>query len=82
MKLCSENIGCNSIKYTASDGKCFLYKNKPHSNLKQTDIGNCGGGNNDTCYYNKNNAIFIPYDDYVETGKKYRKNINHLIQIL
>lgn len=77
MELCSKNIGCNSIKYTSSDGKCVLYKNKPHSNLKETNIGNCGGGDNDVCYYNKNNSIFIPYDDYVETGKKYRKNINH-----
>lgn len=77
MKLCSENSGCNSIKYTKSNGECVLYKNKPHSNLKETDIGNCGGGDDDICYYNKNNAIFIPYDDYVETGKKYRKNKNH-----
>lgn len=77
MKLCTENNGCNSIKYTKSDGKCVLYKNKPHSNLKQTEIENCGGDKNDTCYYNKNNAIFIPYDDYIETGKKYRKNIKH-----
>ena len=74
MKLCTENSGCNSIKYTKSNSKCVLYKNKPHSNSKQTDIENCDG---DVCYYNKNNSIFIPYDDYVETGKKYRKNINH-----
>jgi len=77
MKLCFENSGCNSIKYTKSDGNCVLYKNKPHSNSKQTNIENCGGDDGNVCYYNKNNSIFIPYDDYVETGKKYRKNINH-----
>lgn len=73
MQECEQTEGCNSIEFKVdNDGKCKLYRNKIYSNLSG-NINSCA--DNTKCHYNRNNNIFVPYDDRTETNR-YRKNIS------